>query len=372
MPSQTVSNLDPADLRPQIDRAIELLTGGGIVVIPTETVYGAAGLLTMESARRRLGVIRGEGSQRPFTIHVANGKDTEPFIGQVSSLTRRLMRKLWPGPVGLLIGVAPEQRAAVCQKFSIPPADLFDDFGIMLRCPDHPVARSILAEVSGPVALTRPPSADPASVLAELSGSADLLLDAGPPRFARPSTLVRVDGQTWSIVRAGVYDQRIIERLLRTTVLFVCSGNTCRSPMAEAIARKLLADRLGVHEMELESKGITVASAGSFALAGARATGHATAAVKGLGADLSRHRSQTLSVELIHQADIVYVMSRGHHRAVLGLVPAAAEKVRMLDPAGDIEDPIGGEAELYSALAEKMRGLIDARFTERVYPEVHP
>jgi protein-tyrosine phosphatase len=123
--------------------------------------------------------------------------------------------------------------------------------------------------------------------------------------------------------------------------------------------------------MELETKGITVASAGSFAMSGARATGHAADAVKAFGADLSGHRSRTLSVELIHQADIVYVMSKGHQRAVLSLVPGAAGKVELLDPAGDIEDPIGGEAELYTALAQKMRGLIDARFAERVYPEVH-
>ena len=81
---------------------------------------------------------------------------------------------------------------------------------------------------------------------------------------------MRDDG--YDIVRSGVYDERIIERLLRTTVLFVCSGNTCRSPMAEALARDVLAKGMNVSPDDLEKKGVIVLSAGSFALPGARAT----------------------------------------------------------------------------------------------------
>src|SRR5438067_1534332 len=126
--------------------------------------------------------------------------------------------------------------------------------------------------------------------------------NAGPTKFAKPSTIVRVGAESYQVVRQGVYDERIIEKMLRTTVLFVCSGNTCRSPMSEAIARRLLAEKLGVAEADLEKKGIVVMSAGASAMHGARATPQAVEAVKGLGADLSRHRSQPLSVELIHRA----------------------------------------------------------------------
>jgi protein-tyrosine phosphatase len=87
-------------------------------------------------------------------------------------------------------------------------------------------------------------------------------------------------------------------------------------------------------------------------------------AVKDLGADLSGHRSRPLTVELIHQADVIYAMGRGHASAITSLVPSAAEKTATLDPKGDIDDPIGGDLKLYQSLAADMVKLIDQRIAE--------
>jgi protein-tyrosine phosphatase len=85
-----------------------------------------------------------------------------------------------------------------------------------------------------------------------------------------------------------------------------------------------------------------------------------------MGADLSRHRSRPLTVELIHQADVIFTMSRSHAAAVTALVPSASEKTMTLDPDGDIDDPIGGDLVLYQQLASYMRELLDKRLDEKV------
>src|SRR6478672_6685321 len=127
MATPVVNIFEVGDYDAQIVRAREQLLGGGLVVMPTETVYGAAGVLTQDTARKRLADLRGGNGGKPFTIHLAHRDDAARYLGDVSEFGQRLMKKLWPGPVGLIFDVPEKRRNEVAKGFNLDPAQLYDD-----------------------------------------------------------------------------------------------------------------------------------------------------------------------------------------------------------------------------------------------------
>ncbi|MCS7033260.1 MAG: Sua5/YciO/YrdC/YwlC family protein [Phycisphaerae bacterium] len=369
MATEVVNVFSVGDYQAEIRRAAQLLRDGSLVVLPTETVYGVAAVASHPEAVRKVRALRGGDPGKPLTIHLDRPESVRNYLFQPTPLAERLIRKLWPGPVAMSFEVSPDDRATVCRKLEIRESDVFDGNRITLRCPNHTVATDVLGEVNLPVVLSVAGGDASAArqvdqFLPAIDGRVELVLDAGPTVYAKPSTILQVSSEGYSISRAGIYDERIIERLMRTTFLFVCSGNTCRSPMAEAIARKLIADRLGVPPDQIESRGYSVLSAGSSAFPGGKATPEAAEAVKEFGADLSRHRSRMLIPELINQADFIFTMSEAHRQAVIAHSPRVADKVQKLDPERDIEDPIGGDQSLYRELASQLCQLISSRLDQ--------
>ena len=167
------------------------------------------------------------------------------------------------------------------------------------------------------------------------------------------------------MVREGAIPRTVIDEVNLTTLLFVCTGNTCRSPMAEALARKLLADRLHIKESELQEKGYRVISAGTSAGYRGAAAEEAEQVVKKFGADLSGHESRPVTVAMIEEADKVWVMTPRHRKTLVEWMPDHSGKIELLDPSGrEVEDPIGGPIELYRTVAQQIHDSLMQRLKE--------
>ncbi|MGA2443696.1 MAG: Sua5/YciO/YrdC/YwlC family protein, partial [Tepidisphaeraceae bacterium] len=130
MQAQIVQILNAPDYPQEIQRAAELLAAGKLVVLPTETVYGVAGVLTNAEVRSSLAQIRGSAKPKPFTIHLARPGDAVQYLGEANDFARRVIHKLWPGPVGLVFDVAESRRREVASELGVEPGDLYDGASI--------------------------------------------------------------------------------------------------------------------------------------------------------------------------------------------------------------------------------------------------
>jgi L-threonylcarbamoyladenylate synthase len=196
---QGKGQIRPADALAIADAA-ERLRNGGIVAVPTETVYGLAADASNPAAVAKIYAAKGRPDFNPLIVHVPDREAAEA-IAVFGDLAGKLAGAFWPGPLTLVLPLREDAKVAGAVTAGLPT--------IAIRCPAHPVMRSVLlasgrnvaapsANRSGGISPTRA-----AHVAASLGDAVPLIIDAGPCREGLESTIVAVRENGWQILRPG-------------------------------------------------------------------------------------------------------------------------------------------------------------------------
>jgi L-threonylcarbamoyladenylate synthase len=355
-----------------ISRAAALLREGRLVVIPTDTLYGvaasaadsAAVALLRDLAAVSPGALALPAQPGPMTWHTHDARQAADALGVTHPMHRRLFERLLPGPVRIIVPMPVGEARDRALAIGAAPGVIDGEGGVAVRVPADETALAVLEASGVPVVVERvgvlglgDGRALPADAAARLvTLGVPLAIDAGPAKFGKPSTTVRLHaGGGYMVETAGAYEERFLRKKMDRTLLFVCTGNTCRSPMAEAIARALLTRAGDTHTR--------IVSAGVGATPGATMTPEAREALSDMGIDPGQHRSKPLDTALLNEAECIFALTRSHLRAIEAMGGAA--KTRLLDPdGGDIPDPIGGPVEEYKETARRLHTIIQRRLVE--------
>jgi protein-tyrosine phosphatase len=324
--------------------AVAALDRGELVVVPTETVYGIAAREDRPAATDRLDALKA-GRRDPYSRATDSLERLAARLAPLPLPARRVAARWWPGPITLVLAQRDGQPLGV-------------------RVPGHPWTRALIAAAGVPLLLPsanqpgQPPPASIDELAPEVRQAAAVVVDGGRAALGQASTVVEPRAYALRLLREGVVSRADLVAHAVPRILVTCSGNSCRSPMAERLLRAALVARADGPDWLLP----TVRSAGTHALPGQPASDHAVTALGELGLDLSDHASRALTAELIRSVDLVLCMGSSHAQVVELIGQPHAPSVALFDPDGsEVEDPFGGPLEEYRRVAVRLRKMADAR-----------
>jgi L-threonylcarbamoyladenylate synthase len=337
-----------------ICRAADLIKSGGLIIYPTDTLYGLGVNANNPIAMDRLYKIKRRDKEKPVSLLINTIKQAKYIVGDMTKDEELLFNALLPGKITVIISAK--------KPLAIPFMKHAQKVGF--RIPESPLCHRLVAEAKCPITATslnisngdninRIDNLDPAFYRA-----VDIVLDAGPVESSRGSTVVDATTSPPTLVRAGDVSQVEIEQRLgyqihttypkKFNITFVCTGNICRSPMAEGILKQMIARTKYRNIVSINSAGIlhlehTPVELNTLKVAEAHQI------------DLHAHVSRPVSIDIIHTSNLIICMARNHVAYLVKNYPTKRDKIvllkqwhlnkQLVNPS--IPDPIGRDIELF-------------------------
>jgi len=193
-----------------LDKAANLLLAGGLVIVPTETVYGIAALASDGAAIERIYQIKGRPENKALLAHV-DGLEMAAKLAKMNPLAEILIAKFWPGPLTLVLP-------------KIASANIHENAGgglpsIAVRCPDHDFTKNLIAKLNQPLVAPsanfsgEPPPASLSDLSEQIANNVDMIVDGGTCISGKPSTLIDLTTDKPQILRQGALSRQKIEQV---------------------------------------------------------------------------------------------------------------------------------------------------------------
>jgi len=340
-----------------LNKATKILRSGGIIIYPTDTLYGFGAMINNKKAIKKLYELKKRDKKRPFSILINDIKQAEHICGGLTSREEEFFKLLLPGKITVLLKAK--------RKINISGFEMLEKVGF--RIPDSNLCHLLVKKVGLPITsssvnISHEPNLDDTREIAtKFSKDVDLFLDCGPVFSLKGSSVVDLTVSPPILIREGDVLKEDIEKKLNIkilssinrnfTITFVCSGNICRSPMAEGILKKLL-------ERSKFYKQIVINSAGTLNLIPTKASEEAIKISHKNKVDISKHRSRPVEKLILDKANLIICMAMYHYNILVKNFPEYANKIFVLksmnkeqylnDPS--IADPIGMSEEFYEKI----------------------
>lgn len=346
---------DPRDV---VHIAVQAVAEGHIVAVPGDCSYLLVGSgLHINAVSRLAQIAQSDKNQHGVTLMLRSSAELLDYFPAISPSIRRLAAKAWPGPITFDLKDSHESSLLRCLDAPVIQALRQQNNKIRTSQPSHSVFEQIGRLLSGP--LVAAPALDAKGNLARnlshvASDGYTIAIDDGDTDAVGLPTLVEFDDNEASIAREGLLPLEYLKSLSRWTILFVCTGNTCRSPMAQAMMNRKIAEKFGSKNSNNELP-IRAISAGVAAYGGEPASPGASQTIKKHKASLDTHLSSQLTREMVDHADIILTMGGRHKHVIVSQWPSAESKIHLISPEGaEITDPFGAPLDVYERCAQQL------------------